>query len=274
MALSCSKKLSALLRGITSKHYGDFYCLNCVHSFRTKNKLESHKKVFENKDFCNVIMPSENTKILEFNQYQESDKAPFIIYADPECIVAKMDGCKNNPENSSTTKVSKYTPSGFSVSTISSFRSIENKHDVYRGKDCMKKFCEFLREHSMKIINFKKNKMKLLTKEQQESYENAKNCYICEETLESKYLKRKKYRKATDCHYTGEYRDATHCICKLKYSVPKRVLIVFHNRSNYDYQFIIKELAEEFKKQFTCSGENTEKCITFTVPIEKEVYKN
>ena len=49
------KELSALLRGITSKHYGDFYCLNCLHSFRTKNKLESHKRVCENKDFCNVI---------------------------------------------------------------------------------------------------------------------------------------------------------------------------------------------------------------------------
>ena len=48
-------------------------------------------------------MPSEDTKILEFNQYQKSDKAPFIIYADLECIIEKINGCKNNPENSSTT---------------------------------------------------------------------------------------------------------------------------------------------------------------------------
>ena len=45
----------------------------------------------------------------------------------------------------------------------------------------MKKFCEFLREHSMKIINFKKKKMECLTKEQQESHENGKTCYICKE---------------------------------------------------------------------------------------------
>ena len=62
--------------------------------------------------------------------------------------------------------------------TTSSFRSIENKHDAYRGKDCMKKFCEFLREHAMKIINSKKKKVKLLTKEQQESYENIQNSVI------------------------------------------------------------------------------------------------
>ena len=76
-----------------------------------------------------------------------------------------MDECKNNPENSFKTKVSKLIPSGFSMPIISSLRSIENKHDVYRGKDWMKKFCEFVREHTMKIINFKKKKMELLTKE-------------------------------------------------------------------------------------------------------------
>ena len=59
-------------------------------------------------------------------------------------------------------------------------------------------------------------------------------------------------------------------IYNLKCSVPKQIK-VFHNGSNYDYHFIIKELAEEFKKQFTFSGKNTAKCITFTVPIEKKV---
>ena len=85
-------------------------------------------------------------------------------------------------------------------------------------------------------------------------------------------MKDKKYLKIKDhCRYTGEYRGATHSICNLKYSMPKRIHIVFHNESNYDYHFIIDELAEEFKKQFTCLGENTEKYMTFTVPIEKEV---
>ena len=91
MALSCSKKLSALLRGITPKYHGDFYCLNCLHSFATKNKRESHKKVCKNKDFGNVAMPSEDTKILELNQYQKSDKEAFIIYVDLEYLTEKLD---------------------------------------------------------------------------------------------------------------------------------------------------------------------------------------
>ena len=67
------KQLSPLLRGITSKHHGDFYCLNCLHTFAIENKLESQKNVRDNKDkdFCNVIMPFEDTKILELNQYQK-----------------------------------------------------------------------------------------------------------------------------------------------------------------------------------------------------------
>ena len=114
--------------------------------------------------------------------------------------------------------------------------------------------------------------MKLLTKEQQESYKKAKNCYICKEKFQNKYLKDKKYRKVRNhCHYPREYRGAAHSIYSVKYSVPKNVPMVFPNRSNYDYHFIIKELEEEFKKQFTCLGENTEKYITFAVQTEEEV---
>ena len=85
-------------------------------------------------------------------------------------------------------------------------------------------------------------------------------------------MKDKKCRKAIDHYrYTGEYRGAAHSICNLKYSVPKKIPIVFHNRSNYGYHFIMNELAEELQKQFPCLGENTEKYITFTVSIGKEI---
>ena len=90
-----------------------FFCRNCLHSFSTKDKLEWHKRICDNRDFCNVIVPSEDTKILEFSQYQKSDNATFIIYADLECIIEKLDGCKNNSENSSTTKIREHIPSGF-----------------------------------------------------------------------------------------------------------------------------------------------------------------
>ena len=66
------KKLSALLRGITSKQEGDFYCLNCFHSFRTENKLKKHKNVCKNHNYCYVEMPKEDSKILKYSHGEKS----------------------------------------------------------------------------------------------------------------------------------------------------------------------------------------------------------
>ena len=108
------KNFSALLRALTSKHYGGFCSLNCLHSFSTENKRESHKRLREYKIFRNVAIPSKNTKILVFNQYQKSiPKIPFIVYADLECLIKKLDRYKNNPKNSFTTEVSEHISSPF-----------------------------------------------------------------------------------------------------------------------------------------------------------------
>ena len=79
-----------------------------------------------------------------------------MIYKDLECLREKIDVCKNHPENSSPTKVGGPIPSGFSMSTISSFENIENKHDVHRGKDWMNKFCESSRKRALETISLKK----------------------------------------------------------------------------------------------------------------------
>ena len=82
----------------------------------------------------------------------------------------------------------------------------------------------------------------------------------------------KKHHKVRDhCHYTGKYRGATHNICNLRYKVPKEIPVAFHNGSTYDYHFIIKELVKEFEGNFDCLGENTEKYITFSVPLKKKI---
>ena len=66
-------------------------------------------------------------------------------------------------------------------------------------------------------------------------------------------MKDKKYCNTRDhFHYIGEYRGTARSICHLKYSLPKNIPITFHNGSNYDYLFIIKELIEEFENKFTC----------------------
>ena len=99
------KKLYALLRKITGNNNGYFYCLNCFCSYTTEDKLEKHKNVCENCDYCYAEMPKEDNKILKYNHGEKSMKVLFIIYADLESLLEKMSTCYNNPEKSSTTKI-------------------------------------------------------------------------------------------------------------------------------------------------------------------------
>ena len=95
----------------------------------------------------------------------------------------------------------------------------------------------------------------------------SRNCHICKK----KVCYDKNNKKVRDhCHYTRKFRGASHTQCNVRYKVPKEISLVFHNGSTYDYHFIIKQLAEDFKGQFECLGENTEKYITFSVPIKKD----
>ena len=168
------KSLTALFREITGNNHGDFCCLNFFQSCITENKLKKHKTVCENHDYCYVEMLEENKKILKYNQGEKSMKVPFIIYTDLECLLEKMTTCHNNPEKSSTTKINKYTPSGYSLLTHCSFGTTKNKLDYYRGENCMKNFCLVLREHATKTINYDKKEMIPLTKKEEKKHNKQK----------------------------------------------------------------------------------------------------
>ena len=115
-------------------------------------------------------MPTKDNNITKYNHGEKSMKVPFIIYADLECLLEKMSTCINNPNESSTTKINKHTPSGYWIFTSCSFDESRNKLNYYRGKDCMKKFCEDLRIHATKIINYEKKKLIPLAAEEKINY--------------------------------------------------------------------------------------------------------
>ena len=147
------RSLSRLFREITGNNHRDFYCLNCLHSFRTDNALKRHERICENHDYCHLEMPTKANNTLKYNHGEKSLKTPFAIYADLECLLIKQQSCQNNPNKSYTERKVKHEPSGYALSLISSFDSKENKHIVYRGRDCIKKFCSDLKEIATKIIN-------------------------------------------------------------------------------------------------------------------------
>ena len=130
----------------------------------------------------------------------------------------------------------------------------------------MEIFCKDLRNQAMKIINYEKKKEIILTNEEKESYENQENCHICGKEFSTDKNNKKEFKlkqKVRDHdHYTGKYRGAAH-------KIPRAIPIIFHNGSTYDYHFIIKKIAEEFKGNFDRLGENTEKYNTLSAPIKK-----
>ena len=126
--------MSRLFRGITANHHGDFYCLNCLHSFRRDNTLKRHERLRNNNDYCHVEMPTQGNKTLKYNNGEKSLKAPFIICVDLECLLIKKPSCKNNPNEFYTETKAMHEPCGYALSLISSFDLRENKPSCSKGK--------------------------------------------------------------------------------------------------------------------------------------------
>ena len=106
--------------------------------------------------------------------------------------------------------------------------------------------------------------MTLLTDDENQYYEEQKERYICQKEFcynKKQRMKFKLYKKVRNhFHFIGKFRRAAHSICNLNYKVPQEIPVKNHNGSKYDYHFIIKELAEEFKDEFS-----------FSVPIKKNL---
>ena len=126
-----TKSLSKLFRAITLNLDGDFYCLNCLHSFRTDNALKKHERLCENNDYCSVEMPTKLNKILKYNHGEKSLKTPFVIYVDLECLLLKQQSCQNNPNESYTEQKAIHEPCGYSLDLVCSFDSKQDKHSCH-----------------------------------------------------------------------------------------------------------------------------------------------
>ena len=230
------------------------------------NKIDKHpqriskiKPFIDNYNWNDINFP---TAKKDWNRFELNNKdvALDILYVP----FKKIDTSQNNPDLSSTTKINQHIPSGYSIYTSCSFDKSNNKLSYYRGEDCMKRFCKDLKDHATKLIDFKKKIMTPLTKEEEDNYNKENICYICKKEFNNDKVR-------DHCHFTGKYRGAAHNTCHLRYKIPKNIPVIFHNGSTYDYHFIIKELACEFEGNFECLGENTEKYITFSVPIKKRI---
>ena len=137
----------------------------------------------------------------------------------------------------------------------------------------MEMFSKDLQTLSMEVINTEKKEMLPLTNNEIRYYETRKYCHIFRNKLYNDEND-KKYNKYHQVkfhdHYAGKFSGAAYSICNLRYCTTTKIPVISHHGSNYDYHFIINELAKEFKGQgFNCLGEKTEKDVTIKVPLKK-----
>ena len=118
--------------------------MNCLHSFRTDNALKRHERLCGNNGYGNVEMPTKNNSKSKYNHGEKSLKVSFVIYADLQCLLIKQKSCQNNPNESYTERKAMHELCGYSIDLVSSFDSKQNKHNFYRRKDFIEKFCSDL----------------------------------------------------------------------------------------------------------------------------------
>ena len=266
------KDLSALLSSQVNKHKSKLYfCLNCLNGFDKPEKLEKHKEYCSEEESIKINMPKPDT-FIKFKNYLHAERAPFVVYADFESILKPLEACKPDPNKSYTLKYQKHEPLSF-VYYIKSFDESVYKSTLRKyvkeneeDPDPIDVFINWL-ESDIKIISELGNEPMKITPEEQEQFNQAARCWICEKLLNLKD------RVRDHCHFTGRYRGAACNICNLKYRKPNNISVFFHNLTGYDSHLFIKKLNTTMGA-IDCIPNNEENYISFSKTIKTGEYKN
>ena len=213
----------------------------------------------------------EPKKMLYFKNYYKQLPIPFIVYADFECFTKPMNSCSPNPKDSYNYNYQKHEPSGFCF-YVKGITGKRIKPIIYtknfEDEDISKIFVEKITEATKGIYDdfYSRPKPLKLTRAEQKLFEEATICHIC-----SGELKKDKVRD--HCHFTGQYRGATHNKCNLMCKKPKVLPVIFHNLQGYDAHLFIKQLAR-LEGKLDCIPSTEEKYISFSKTIKVGEFKN
>ncbi|KAJ8910231.1 hypothetical protein NQ315_015923 [Exocentrus adspersus] len=212
---------------INSREHKKYFCDGCLLHFTCEKLLQRHQA-----HDCNHIrtyMPSTEYRkdkcgnfvrgnILKFDNYEKQMEVPFVVYADFESVLKPIDICEPSPKNSYTYKTFRHEPYSFAYLIKCSFDDSATKFQLYRGADAARVFVDRLEsdvieiyEKYLKHIKF----MNPLSKEEQEQFDRATNCGICEKPFGVGESKAKDHD-----HLTGKFRFAAHLNCNLNYKLP------------------------------------------------------
>ena len=237
--------------------------MNCLHGFPSKISKDKHEGYCKANEAVRIEMPSWKPYVKYSNgQYQL--KVPFAMYADFESLLVK-------PPEGEEGVVNVHEPSGWCVKSEFAHGEVKNPIKLYRGKDCVEKFCQHIVRKAKRLYNsFPEVPMIPMTKKQKREHLRAKVCHICLNQFKPDSIKVRDH-----CHYTGEYRVAAHSLCNLRFKVPSHIGVIFHNLSGYNAHLFIRELGKCTRK-VEVVAKTIEDYISFSakVKIGERIDKN
>ena len=251
------------------------FCRYCLQCFSSDRVLNNHKEICIQINGTQAVnMPTKDNNIVKFNNFHNQQPVPFVIYADFEAITEKIQGCQPDNNKSYTEAYQKHKDCGYGYKVVCCYDDKYTKPiKLYRGKKAVYKFMEKMLEEVKYCKKFMKtffNKPLKMTKEDEEEFEKAKECHICDKKYTEKDI-----RVRDHCHITGKYRGSAHQDCNLKLRInPEEIKIpvIFHNLRGYDSHFIMQEIGAIVKKHtYTKNGKEIKMDIN-AIPNNMEKY--
>ena len=252
------------------------FCMHCLQCFSSDRVLNNHKdNCIQVNGAQAVIMPTKDNNILKFNNFHKQQPMPFVIYADFEAITEKISGCKPNNDRSYTEAYQRHTDCGYGYKVVCCYDDKYTKPvQIHRGEKAVYKFMEKMLDevkYCKKVMKTFFNKPLIIMKDDEEEFQKAKECYIC-----NKKYTEKDIRVRDHCHITGKYRGSAHQDCNLKLKLnPEeiKIPIIFHNLRNYDCHFLMLYIGSIVKNHAYKNKKGEEKQMNINaIPNNMEKY--
>ena len=246
----------------TKHEHRKHFCMYCLQCFSSEEVLKNHK------DNCiqlngeqAIKMPDKSNNTLKFNNFHKQQPVPFVIYADFEAITEKISGCRPNNNKSFTEAYQKHTDCGFGYKVVCCY---DDKYTqpmkIYRGEKAVYTFLEYMLDevkYCKRIIKKEFNKPLNMTKENEEEFQKADECHICNKKYTADDI-----RVRDHCHITGKFRGSAHQECNLQLRLNQdkiKIPVIFHNLRGYDSHFIMQEIGA-IVKDYEYTNKKGQKC--------------
>ena len=164
------------------------FCMHCLQCFSSERVLNNHKdNCIQVNGTQAVKMPDKDNNILKFNNFHKQQPVPFVIYADFEAITEKISGCQPSNDKSYTEAYQKHTDCGYGYKIVCCYDDKYSKPvTTYRGEKAVHKFMEAMLEevkYCKKVMKKEFNKPLRMTKDDEEKFQKAEECHICNKKI-------------------------------------------------------------------------------------------